>query len=93
MTVDLVVGNAAAPVACGQFDMVMVRHLIWALPQPRSALRRWVGLLKPAGQLVPARVSCGSSSGQYGQPGTLRRMLYRPKFPVLPPVDAVPDVM
>jgi hypothetical protein len=31
--------------------------------------------------------------GPYGQPGTFRRMLYSPKFPVLPPWDAVPDVI
>jgi SAM-dependent methyltransferase len=40
------------PVAQGVFDVVLARHLLWTLPDPHAALRRWVGLLRPGGRLV-----------------------------------------
>ena len=45
--------DAAAPaLASGLFDVVLCRHLLWALPDPTLALRRWAQLLVPGGQLV-----------------------------------------
>src|SRR5205807_1788333 len=38
--------------APAQFDAVVCRHLLWALPQPAVVLRRWAALLRPAGRLV-----------------------------------------
>ena len=35
-----------------QFDAVICRHLLWALPEPRDVLQRWVRLLKPYGRLL-----------------------------------------
>lgn len=35
-----------------QFDVIVCRHLLWALPQPDQVLRRWVDLLKPDGRLL-----------------------------------------
>lgn len=35
-----------------RFDVVFCRHLLWALPDRTQVLQRWVGLLKPGGQLV-----------------------------------------
>jgi SAM-dependent methyltransferase len=47
------VGDAAAPpVGEQRFDVVLVRHVLWALPDPARALRHWHGLLRPAGRLV-----------------------------------------
>ncbi|WP_433855649.1 class I SAM-dependent methyltransferase [Streptomyces kronopolitis] len=47
------VGDAAEPpVAEGRFDAVLVRHVLWALPDAAAALRRWVSLLTPGGRLV-----------------------------------------
>ncbi|MET7604546.1 class I SAM-dependent methyltransferase [Streptomyces avermitilis] len=47
------VGDAAAPpVGEQRFDVVLVRHVLWALPDPGRALRRWCGLLRPGGRLV-----------------------------------------
>ncbi|WP_079145682.1 methyltransferase domain-containing protein [Streptomyces lydicus] len=48
-----VVGDAAEPpVGERRFDVVLVRHVVWALPDPAAALRRWAGLLVPGGRLV-----------------------------------------
>ncbi|WP_171113175.1 MULTISPECIES: class I SAM-dependent methyltransferase [Streptomyces] len=47
------VGDAAAPpVGERRFDVVLVRHVLWALPDPGRALRHWRGLLRPGGRLV-----------------------------------------
>jgi 2-polyprenyl-3-methyl-5-hydroxy-6-metoxy-1,4-benzoquinol methylase len=35
-----------------QFDVLVCRHLLWALPAPAQVLRRWVELLKPGGRIV-----------------------------------------
>jgi 2-polyprenyl-3-methyl-5-hydroxy-6-metoxy-1,4-benzoquinol methylase len=35
-----------------QFDAIVCRHLLWALPEPAQVLRRWIELLKPGGRLV-----------------------------------------
>ncbi|MER5476166.1 class I SAM-dependent methyltransferase [Streptomyces sp. NPDC002734] len=47
------VGDAAAPpVGEDRFDMVVVRHVLWTLPDPETALRHWAGLLRPGGTLL-----------------------------------------
>ncbi|HEX3649951.1 MAG TPA: class I SAM-dependent methyltransferase [Pseudonocardiaceae bacterium] len=43
---------AAIPVRPGRFDVVLARHVLWALPDPVAALRHWVRLLRPGGWLV-----------------------------------------
>jgi SAM-dependent methyltransferase len=49
----VLVGDAARPpVAAGGFDAVLVRHVLWALPDPAAALRHWTRLLRPGGRLV-----------------------------------------
>ena len=35
-----------------QFDVLVCRHLLWALPAPAQVPRRWVELLKPGGRLA-----------------------------------------
>jgi SAM-dependent methyltransferase len=46
-------GDAAAPpYPAGSADVVLSRHVLWALPDPDAALRRWVELLRPDGRLV-----------------------------------------
>ncbi|MFE6285078.1 class I SAM-dependent methyltransferase [Streptomyces sp. NPDC057877] len=47
------VGDAVAPpVGEQRFDAVLVRHVLWTLPDPGRALRHWRGLLRPGGRLV-----------------------------------------
>ncbi|MBU6532807.1 class I SAM-dependent methyltransferase [Streptomyces sp. NPDC057245] len=46
-------GDAAAPpVGEQRFDAVLVRHVLWTLPDPGRALRHWQELLRPGGRLV-----------------------------------------
>ena len=47
------VGDAGDPdLPHGQFDVVLSRHVLWALPDPAAGLARWVDLLAPGGRLV-----------------------------------------
>ncbi|MEQ0561663.1 GrpB family protein [Amycolatopsis sp. NEAU-NG30] len=46
-------GDAAdPPCADHAYDVVLVRHVLWALPDPAAAVGRWVRLLAPGGRLV-----------------------------------------
>jgi ubiquinone/menaquinone biosynthesis C-methylase UbiE len=46
-------GDAEAPPLDGApYDVILERHVIWTLPQPREALRAWRALLKPGGLLI-----------------------------------------
>jgi SAM-dependent methyltransferase len=47
------VGDAMAPPwPAGTFDVVLARHVLWALPDPGKGLDRWLALLRPGGRLV-----------------------------------------
>ena len=47
------VGDAAAPpLPAGGFDVVLSRHVLWALPDPAAGLARWCDLLAPGGRLL-----------------------------------------
>ena len=35
-----------------QFDVILCRHLLWALPEPEQVLQRWTELLKSKGRLI-----------------------------------------
>ena len=49
----VITGDAAdPPVGDQRFDAVLVRHVVWTLPDPGAALERWVGLLRAGGRLV-----------------------------------------
>ncbi|MFG2513542.1 class I SAM-dependent methyltransferase [Streptomyces sp. NPDC048584] len=46
-------GDATAPpVGERRYDAVLVRHVLWTLPEPDRALRHWRDLLRPGGRLV-----------------------------------------
>jgi SAM-dependent methyltransferase len=56
-------GDAALPpYADASTDVVIARHVLWALPDPEDALRRWTRMLRPGGRLVliEGRWSTGS---------------------------------
>jgi ubiquinone/menaquinone biosynthesis C-methylase UbiE len=53
LAVTFRLGDAEAPPRDGApYDVILERHVIWTLPQPREAVRAWQALLKPGGLLV-----------------------------------------
>ncbi|MCC6175596.1 MAG: class I SAM-dependent methyltransferase [Chloroflexi bacterium] len=40
------------PYTDDSFDLVVERHVLWTLPEPRTALAEWARVLRPGGQLV-----------------------------------------
>jgi SAM-dependent methyltransferase len=49
----VMVGDATAPPPLDHsFDTVLSRHLVWTLPDPTAALRRWAALPRKGGRLV-----------------------------------------
>lgn len=72
------VGDAAAPPVGGQrYDAVLVRHVLWTLPEPDRALRHWCGLLRPGGRLVLVEGVWGAVS-PVGIPADLLTALLAP---------------
>ena len=53
VTVTLEVGDVAAPhIAPHSVDAVVARHVVWALPEPEAAIRRWLTCLRTTGVMV-----------------------------------------
>lgn len=50
--IDFREGDAADPPTTETYDVVLARHVLWAMPDPGAALDKWVGLLNPHGRLV-----------------------------------------
>ena len=51
--VSFLVGDAAVPpFERGAYDVVLCRHVLWALPEPADALGRWIDLLRDDGRLL-----------------------------------------
>jgi ubiquinone/menaquinone biosynthesis C-methylase UbiE len=51
------------PFPAGSFDAVLVRHVLWALPDPDAALLAWIRLLKPQGCLILVEGRWGTGAG------------------------------
>jgi len=46
-------GDASAPpLDPASYDVVLCRHVLWAMPDPAAALGRWIDLLAPGGRLL-----------------------------------------
>lgn len=43
---------SAPPLPMSHFDVVLSRHVLWAMPVPAQALRNWAELLRPDGRIV-----------------------------------------
>ncbi len=53
LDVTVVRGDAGAPpLRPGSFDVVLSRHVLWALPDPAAGLAWWCDLLAPGGRLL-----------------------------------------
>ena len=48
----IVADAADPPLAVGTFDVVLSRHVLWAMPDPAAALQNWIELLTPTGVLI-----------------------------------------
>ncbi|MFE0207833.1 class I SAM-dependent methyltransferase [Streptomyces sp. NPDC058985] len=69
-------GDAAAPpVGEQRFDTVLVRHVLWTLPDPGRALRHWRQLLRPGGRLVLVEGVWGTVTPVGISAGTLTALL------------------
>lgn len=57
-------GDAFEPALPGaKYDVVLSRHVLWAMPDPAVALQRWVRLLAPGGRLVLVEGSWSTGAG------------------------------
>lgn len=57
-------GDAAAPpLEPASYDVVLSRHVLWAMPSPADALQRWTGLLRPGGRLLLVEGSWSTGAG------------------------------
>ena len=53
VAVPFLVGDAAAPdIAANSVDAIVCRQTLWALPDPRAALRHWATLLRDGGLVI-----------------------------------------
>jgi len=50
-----------------QFDVILCRHLLWALPEPQDVLQRWSELLKQEGRLVLIEGYWGTGAGLHAK--------------------------
>ena len=61
---EFVVGDASAPpLSAGSVDVVIARHVLWALPDPDAALARWAGLLRGSGAMILVEGLWGTGAG------------------------------
>ena len=57
-------GDAAHPgLAPASVDVVLCRHVLWALPDPVAVVGRWVVALRPGGRLVLVEGSWATGAG------------------------------
>jgi SAM-dependent methyltransferase len=65
--VEFVEADASAPpLDPASYDVVLSRHVLWAMPDPGAALRRWVDLLRDGGRLVLVEGSWSTGAGLTG---------------------------
>jgi ubiquinone/menaquinone biosynthesis C-methylase UbiE len=49
------------------YDVVLCRHVLWAMPDPAVALSRWIRLLTPTGRLVLVEGNWSNGAGLAGE--------------------------
>ena len=50
-----------------KFDVIISRHLLWALPEPKQVLQRWVKFLKLKGRLILIEGYWGTGAGLHAK--------------------------
>lgn len=87
---DLSVGDAALPPwEPGSFDVVLARHVLWALGDPDLALARWLQLLAPGGRLVLVEGRWWTGAGMTAAEAANLVLRHRSEAQVTPLDDAV----
>lgn len=76
VSIDFLLGDAADPPVPQGFDIVLARHVLWALPDASTALDRWLALTTAAGRLVLVEGLWGTGAGL---PAEVVVELVRPK--------------
>jgi SAM-dependent methyltransferase len=57
-------GDAAHPgLAPAAVDVVLCRHVLWAVPEPEGAVARWVAALRPGGRLLLVEGNWSTGAG------------------------------
>lgn len=57
-------GDAAEPpLVAASYDVVLCRHVLWAMPSPAAALECWIRLLAPAGRLLLVEGNWSTGAG------------------------------
>lgn len=82
---EVVVGDVCAPgLEPGSFDVVMTRHVLWALDDPDLAVARWVDLLAPGGRLLLVEGLWGTGAGMSASEVTAIVLRHRVELEVIP---------
>lgn len=55
------------PLPHAAYDVVLCRHVLWAMPDPAVALQRWIRLLRPDGRLVLIEGHWSNGAGLTGE--------------------------
>jgi ubiquinone/menaquinone biosynthesis C-methylase UbiE len=64
LDIEFTQGDAAdPPYPSGSADVVLCRHVLWALDDRDAVLARWVRLLRPGGRLVLVEGRWGTGAG------------------------------
>jgi len=85
--VQLVRGDAAVPpLERATYDVVLCRHVLWALPDQPAVIGRWVDLLRPDGRLVLVEGSWSTGAGLTAQQ-TLELVRATGRLAILTPLD------
>jgi SAM-dependent methyltransferase len=64
VAVSFAVADAASPALPDRgLDVVLVRHVLWALADPAGAVATWVRLLAPGGRLILVEGQWGTGTG------------------------------
>jgi SAM-dependent methyltransferase len=51
------------PLELSAYDVVLCRHVLWAMPDPAATLQRWIALLSPGGRLVLVEGNWSTGAG------------------------------
>ena len=85
-----VVGDASDPaLEPATYDVVLCRHVLWAMQDPEAAVARWVELLTPGGSIVLVEGRWGTGAGLTAVEAERLVRTVRTEVRVAPMPDAV----